>query len=84
MFLLNIRHEPSAQSGSGGTFNFDNLTLPKYLLTFPPLEKITFVKDEDFVKNAENLSDNIIDNTDDGIGIDVNINEDFVKSIIKG
>ena len=63
----------------------DNVELPiNFLGLSDDLEKITFVKDEDFVKNAENLSDNIIDNTDDGIGIDVNINEDFVKSIIKG
>jgi hypothetical protein len=63
----------------------DNIELPiNFLGLSNDLEKITFVKDEDFVKNAENLTNNVIDKTNEGIGIEVNVDEDFVKSIIKG
>ena len=48
------------------------------------LEKITFIKDEDFVNAANNLTNNQFVPPPDGLGIDFNIDDDFIKSMIKG
>ena len=48
------------------------------------LEKITFVKDEDFVNSAEKLTNNEFIPPPEGLGIDFNVDDDFLKAMIKG
>jgi hypothetical protein len=64
----------------------DNVDLPvNYLGLLNDLNTITFVKDEDFVDKADKLTNNIVDDENKkGLGFDLNVDDDIIKTMVKG
>ena len=64
----------------------DNVDLPvNNLGLLNDLNNITFVKEEDFVNKADKLTNNIVDDEEkQKFGFDIAIDDDVIKSVIKG
>ena len=64
----------------------DNVDLPvNYQGLLNDLNTITLIKDEDFVNKADKLTNNIVDDEEkQKFGFDIAIDDDVIKSVIKG